>query len=312
LGTGAFFLLRGDGAGSSPGTSTIPPAAPAIAAAANDGTDANRPVLPDADLAFVDARGGWGWGDKCWFSMKAGKWGWAKAECDRGMAMNPTSPQPRASLLYNEGLVVRAAGRIEEARQNFTSSLTLRENAEVRAALDSLNGPTAGSEQMAIVDSRFTERVQTPAGVISIVQVPPMSAIVKLGSEIVYPPTCPYGGPNCAKIKALRESDPFGSVRIINRVQAPGANQAALVMQEVMQGNACNGTAIWFTRFNADGSYTFSEPIDYCGGPDPTVSVVGRLVHMSVPAHPPNRGTGTIAGFDYVYDLLTGVLSRVR
>ncbi len=88
----------------------------------------------------MDTRGGWGWGDKCWINLKAGKWGWAKAECDQGMATNPASPQPRASLLYNEGLVAKAAGRIDEARQDFISSLALRENAEVRAALSTLTG----------------------------------------------------------------------------------------------------------------------------------------------------------------------------
>jgi serine/threonine-protein kinase len=123
--------------------STPVPQAP-TATAANDGTDANRPLLPNTDMTFVDARG-WGWGDRCWNNIKAGRWGWAKAECDKGMATNPTSPQPRASLLYNEGLIAKAAGHVEEARLNFTGSLSLRENAEVRAALDALGGGGSGA-----------------------------------------------------------------------------------------------------------------------------------------------------------------------
>jgi hypothetical protein len=103
-----------------------------------EGTDAARPVLPPEDEGFVDLRGGWGWGDKCWVHIQAGKWSWAKAECDKGMAMNPASPQPRASLLYNEGLIAKAAGRVAEARRSFVESLALREHPEVRAALDSL------------------------------------------------------------------------------------------------------------------------------------------------------------------------------
>ncbi len=142
IGTGAFLLLRGADDARAP--TTYPTRAPTTpmspAVATNDGTDGNRPILPDVDKGFVDTRGGWGWGDRCWINLKAGKWGWAKAECDQGMAMNPASPQPRASLLYNEGLVAKAAGRIDEARQDFTSSLALRENAEVRAALNSLSG----------------------------------------------------------------------------------------------------------------------------------------------------------------------------
>jgi lipoprotein NlpI len=54
------------------------------------------------------------------------------------MKMNPASPQPRASLLYNEGLVAKGAGNIDEARADFIESLALRENAEVRGALNSL------------------------------------------------------------------------------------------------------------------------------------------------------------------------------
>jgi hypothetical protein len=104
----------------------------------NDGTDASRPVLPERDNGFVDIRGGWGWGDKCWLNIKAGKWGWAKAECDEGMRMNPVSPQPMASLLYNEGLIAKAMGKPEEARARFSESLALREHPEVRAALNAL------------------------------------------------------------------------------------------------------------------------------------------------------------------------------
>jgi hypothetical protein len=108
----------------------------------DDGTDAKHPSLPTSDDGFVDKRGGWGWGDKCWIHIKAGKWGWAKAECDKGMAIaDPGAPQPRASLLYNEGLIAKAAGDVGEARKDFQQSLGLREHPEVRAALDSLPAP---------------------------------------------------------------------------------------------------------------------------------------------------------------------------
>jgi hypothetical protein len=85
---------------------------------------------------------------------------------------------------------------------------------------------------------------------------------VELGGETIYPPTCPRGGPHSAKIKAVRDNDDQGGVTIVNRVQVLATHQAVLVMQEVMMGNACNGTSFWFTRFSADGSYVFSEPID--------------------------------------------------
>lgn len=297
-------LLGGQRAPASPPTAPSP--------ATNDGSDPARPVLPPPDTAFVNARGGWGWGNRCSTNINARKWGWAKAECDRGIAMNPAAPDPRASLLYNEGLIAKAGEHVEEARQDFATSLALRENAEVRAALNSLPAPSGGANPTATVDSRDAERVQTPAGVVAVVRVQPMGAVIKLGAETIYPPTCPRGGANCGKIKAVRDDDTFGGVRIVNRVAVPGANQAVLVMQEEMQGNACNGTSLWFSTFNTDGSYVFSEPIGYCGGPEPTVSVAGSLIHLTVPAHPPNRGTGTIPGFDYAYDMTTGALQRLR
>jgi hypothetical protein len=115
-----------------------PRPAPAPPATENDGTDATKPFLPPSDEGFVDTRGGQGWSDRCWVSIKSKHWGWAKAECDEAMKLNPASPQPRASLLYNEGLIAKSAGDIEEARRDFTASLALREHPAVRAALDGL------------------------------------------------------------------------------------------------------------------------------------------------------------------------------
>jgi hypothetical protein len=114
------------------------PAATTSASEPLEGTNPRYPVLPASDNGFVDRRDGWGWGDRCWTHLRAGKWGWAKAECDRGIALAPESPQPRASLLYNEGLIARVAGDPEQARRDFTESLALRANDEVRAALASL------------------------------------------------------------------------------------------------------------------------------------------------------------------------------
>lgn len=97
-------------------------------------------LAPD-DRGFVDARGGWGWGDRCWRHIKSGQLGWAKAECDKGMEMNPASPQPLASLLYNEGVIEQKLGSKESARNYYQRSLALRPNPEVQTALDSLDRP---------------------------------------------------------------------------------------------------------------------------------------------------------------------------
>lgn len=106
----------------------------------DEGTDPRRPELAPDDASFVDTRGGWGWNDRCWINLKKGKWGWAKAECDAALRMNPASPMPLASVLYNLGLIEKAAGDTEAARIYFERSLALREHPEVRSALAALPG----------------------------------------------------------------------------------------------------------------------------------------------------------------------------
>lgn len=102
--------------------------------------DTASDLAPD-DRGFVDNRGGWGWGDRCWKHIKSGQLDWAKAECLRGMDMNPAAPQPRASLLYNLGIIEAKLGNVDVARVYFQQSLALRPNADVQAALDALPKP---------------------------------------------------------------------------------------------------------------------------------------------------------------------------
>lgn len=132
--------------------SAVPSAAlPALEQGPNDGSDSKRPVLAPDDLGFVDSRAGWGWGDRCWKNLQAGKWGWAKAECDEAMKLSPASPNPRASLLYNQGLIAAHAGDVAEARQLYTESLRLRTHKDVQAALAKLDNaptPVAGNKDL--------------------------------------------------------------------------------------------------------------------------------------------------------------------
>ncbi|MEZ4294214.1 MAG: tetratricopeptide repeat protein [Polyangiaceae bacterium] len=103
-----------------------------------DGGDARRPALAPDDQGFIDKHGGWDWGNRCWKHINSQKWGWAKAACDRAMAMNPASPAPRTQVLYNLGLIEQSMGNVSAARQYFAQSLELREHPDVRRALDSL------------------------------------------------------------------------------------------------------------------------------------------------------------------------------
>ncbi len=118
-------LPKGTGEPASPTVASVPEAAPV--------------ELGPEDVGFVDTRGGAGWGDCCFGHLKSGDLGWAKAECDQAMKLNPVSPQPRASILYNEGLVEQKLGHADSARRFFRQSLALRPNGAVQAALDSLD-----------------------------------------------------------------------------------------------------------------------------------------------------------------------------
>lgn len=137
-GIAAYVVLRTPRLSDDEASESTPRPRSAAAPTANDGTDAHRPILPTEDDGFVDSRNGWNWSNKCYINIQKGKWGWAKAECDRGIAMAPADHETHAMLLYNEGLVAQAAGDVAEARRDFLQSLTLRENATVRASLNGL------------------------------------------------------------------------------------------------------------------------------------------------------------------------------
>jgi hypothetical protein len=58
--------------------------------------------------------------------LRAGKFGWARAACDRGLALPDLDPKARPPLLYNEGLIAKATGDLSTARTDFAQSLALR------------------------------------------------------------------------------------------------------------------------------------------------------------------------------------------
>jgi len=64
-----------------------------------------------------------------------GRWGYAKAACDKGLAAAPTDPETRRMLTYNAGRVAEHAGDLAKARAYYKQSLEIREVAEVRSHL---------------------------------------------------------------------------------------------------------------------------------------------------------------------------------
>ncbi|MBK8215235.1 MAG: hypothetical protein IPK71_15965 [Myxococcales bacterium] len=146
--------------------------------------------------------------------------------------------------------------------------------------------------------------VDTPAGTAAEV-----GTEVKLAGKTLYPPAdCPAGGKDgCAKVKALRDSNE--GVKILRHFDGPGGARSILLLQVMPAGNACNGGSLFFVRLAGNAPPQFSDVFDHCGGPDPMVGAMADKIVVSVPAHPPNRGTGTIAAKSMEYDIATGVLA---
>jgi tetratricopeptide (TPR) repeat protein len=106
--------------------------------APSQGTSAAVARLAPEDEGFVDTRGGWGWGDRCFLHIKAGRLEAAKACCDRGLGMNP-APAVKGALLYNLGLIAQKSGDTTGASKYYADSLAARPgNATVQAALKSV------------------------------------------------------------------------------------------------------------------------------------------------------------------------------
>jgi tetratricopeptide (TPR) repeat protein len=115
-------------------------------ASASVSADLPFAVLAPEDRDFVDKRGGWGWSDRCFLHMKARRLPSARAACDKAREMNPASPQPRASILYNFGMVEELRGNKEAARSYYTQSLAVRPSDSVQDALKGLDAPADQSD----------------------------------------------------------------------------------------------------------------------------------------------------------------------
>ncbi len=102
-------------------------------------------------MNYNDPRKGWGWGDRCVKELRAGKLGWARAACDRALALPDVDAKARPALLYNEGLIAKQGGDAAGARAYFGQSLALREvtdpgRTEVEKELRSVGGaPEVGA-----------------------------------------------------------------------------------------------------------------------------------------------------------------------
>ena len=100
-------------------------------AVSQSATTALRSELAPADIGFVDTQRGTGWGNRCWLHLRAGRFDWARAACERGLALVPARPYPRAYLVYNMGLIEVHDARPDLAREHFQESIALRPASDV-------------------------------------------------------------------------------------------------------------------------------------------------------------------------------------
>lgn len=85
-----------------------------------------------------------------------------------------------------------------------------------------------------------------------------------------------------------------------------------VVFQQNSMGNACSGGPIWFLGLKRNGSFTISDPIDFCGGKYeiPIIEEGDNMITVIIPGGPPNRGEGHIPGETRVYQ--NGKIRKVR
>lgn len=88
------------------------------------------------DWLYRDQRQGWGWSDRCWNHLHAGRLAAADAACRRGLAVAPAGAQSRRSLNYNLGLLAEKRGDAHQAALWTARALTVERHPEIVAALE--------------------------------------------------------------------------------------------------------------------------------------------------------------------------------
>lgn len=87
----------------------------------------------------------------------------------------------------------------------------------------------------------------------------------------------------------------FPAPRILQRYrQGIAPFDEAIVFQQDMRGNACDGGPLWILGLKRDGSHAISDPIDFCGGKAPQLSATREELKIVLPGGPLNRGEGEI------------------
>jgi hypothetical protein len=141
------------------------------------------------------------------------------------------------------------------------------------------------------------EGVRTPGGFLVIRQLDKEL----LGGDF----TVILGNREVIRSKEGDDKTPFSSFpvpRLLKYIDQPIPPFAAVaVFQQFSWGNACNGGPIWFLGIQKDGTFTVSDPIDFCGGPSPIVTVISETVHVISPASDGQDGSDPSPEKEWVF-----------
>lgn len=152
--------------------------------------------------------------------------------------------------------------------------------------------------------------LETPAGTVTVVEGEMYRQSLQLKGKPIYPPTCPAGGPHCANVQKVSES--MERIKVVRSFSPKDSKDLVVLFQSGTMGNACSGGPLFFATFKADASYVFSDPIDHCGGPDPVITQAGNVVTLAVAASTPTHGTGKIPATASEYDLVSGLVKKIK
>jgi len=94
-----------------------------------------------------------------------------------------------------------------------------------------------------------------------------LDCVIKLGRKVIRTFECDY------------------SPQVLKHIKQPISSfDSIIVFQKQTTAQSCEGLDVFFLGLNKEGSYKFSDSIEYCGGPRPLLTTSGRKIIVTLPA----------------------------
>jgi eukaryotic-like serine/threonine-protein kinase len=135
---------------------------------------------------------------------------------------------------------------------------------------------------------KLQSTTSTPAGTLSIHGYDnPTRYVVRLGSTPIIVTECcdahlDWLGDTTYRYHGAMDVEP----RLIRSFGPLKPFAQVYLMQQFMDGNACEAGGLWFLGTNENGSYAISKQIDFCLGPDPIFSKQENGIKVVLPGIP--------------------------